>query len=437
MKKKYIGSLVVVLSSMLFFLMSCDTITKNNEHVHGDEESSYTCPMHPQIIKDHPDKCPICSMDLVAKKASHELSVDSSFSNTIAPVNAQVISNIPLVTADSGLYIKIFKAYGVVTYDTRKQVKLASKIGGRVEKLMIKYNYQQVAKGDLVMEIYSPDLASAQRELLLLKEDSENLVLFQKAKQRLQLLGMTLGQVDEIIRTGKVLYKVPVYSPVSGYVLEKSVSPPQVSAMASSSTVAGNEMDQMGGPGASISIRPSSEPVSAIMLREGQYVRAGESMFTIYQSDAIIAEFAIPTAIAPYIKLEQKLLFHPVSNKSRMLHGKIGLKEPVFRGGENFMLIRVYKTDKNLIPGQLLNAHIPITFKNDLWLDKSSVWQIGSTSVVFRHNGEVLVPHEIKTGAIMDGKVQILTNIQGWEVATNASYLIDSESFVKFKNNIN
>jgi len=31
--------------------------------------TKYTCPMHPEIIKDEPGSCPICGMDLVPMKA--------------------------------------------------------------------------------------------------------------------------------------------------------------------------------------------------------------------------------------------------------------------------------------------------------------------------------------------------------------------------------
>ena len=37
----------------------------DHTHHHTDPQQSYTCPMHPEVIKPGPGKCPICGMDLV------------------------------------------------------------------------------------------------------------------------------------------------------------------------------------------------------------------------------------------------------------------------------------------------------------------------------------------------------------------------------------
>jgi hypothetical protein len=39
------------------------------EHSH-EHATLYTCPMHPEIVRDKPGNCPICGMKLVPKKES-------------------------------------------------------------------------------------------------------------------------------------------------------------------------------------------------------------------------------------------------------------------------------------------------------------------------------------------------------------------------------
>lgn len=433
MKKNYIVSQLIVLLLATVFLTACDSKTPKDGHTAHGQSEQYTCPMHPQVISSKPGKCPICGMDLVAKEANNELIVDTSFNALLKPVNAQVIANIPLTNAESGMRIFSAQAQGVVTYDSRSQVSLSSRVGGRIEKLLIKYNYQPVRKGQLVMEVYSPDLASAQRELLMLSNDEGSRDLLSKAKQRLLLLGVAPGQIEDIIKSGNILYKVPVYSPANGYILEQSASLPAASApMPTPSGSDGAAMDEMAGssPASAAPTRPSAA-VSPVLLRAGQYITAGQTLFTIYTSQGLIAEFALSPAISSRIKPGQKLLFYAGNDKETMASGQIGLIQPVLRSGESFTLARVYLPGKNLTPGQLLTANIPIVFQKGLWLDKKAVWQTGSKSIVFKRQGKVLVPMKVKAGAVVDGMVQILSDIKDWKVASNASYLIDSESFIK------
>ncbi|MDR6809710.1 multidrug efflux pump subunit AcrA (membrane-fusion protein) [Dyadobacter sp. BE34] len=433
MKKNYIVSQLIVLLLATVFLSACESKTqKDGDTAYGKSEQ-YTCPMHPQVISSKPGKCPVCGMDLVAKEANNELIVDTSFNALLKPVNAQVIADIPLINAESGMRIFSAQAQGVVTYDSRSQVSLSSRVGGRIEKQLIKYNYQPVRKGQLVMEVYSPDLASAQRELLMLGNDEGSRDLLLKAKQRLLLLGMAPGQIEDILKSGNILYKVPVYSPANGYILEQSASLTQAGpAMTAPSGGDGAAMDEMAGSSAAspAPARPSAA-VSPVLLRAGQYVTAGQTLFTIYTSQGLIAEFAISPAISSHIKTGQKLLFYAGNDKETMASGQIGLIQPVLRSGENFTLARVYTPGKKLTPGQLLTASIPIVFQKGLWLDKKAVWQSGNKSIVFKQQGKVLVPMQIKAGAVVDGMVQILSDIKDWKVASNASYLIDSESFIK------
>jgi hypothetical protein len=69
------------------------------------------------------------------------------------------------------------------------------------------------------MDIYSPDLANAQQELLFLKNNSEA-VLLESAKKKLLFMGFTQSQIDQVLQSGKISPTVSVYSPYSGYVAE-------------------------------------------------------------------------------------------------------------------------------------------------------------------------------------------------------------------------
>ncbi|MBC9929083.1 efflux RND transporter periplasmic adaptor subunit [Chitinophaga qingshengii] len=362
----------------------------------------------------------------------HAQTPDSSITALTQPVNARVIATIPVIKAESGTRIFTSEVSGVITYDTRRQTSIASRAGGRIERLLIKYNYQPVQKGQLIMEIYSPELAAAQRELLLVaKQDGP---LKNAAQQRLQLLGMQPAQIAQVLKTGRILYRVPVYSNANGYILEQS-SAAAPAAMAPAATAAAPSGDGMGGMGngggSAAPATPAAPANTPVMLREGQYVSAGQSLFTIYQADNLVAEFAIPASLAAKIKLQQRLLFYPVQDKAALQPGTIGLIEPVYRNGQNFTLVRVYLGTHHFRAGQLLTASIPLVYREGWWLPAKAVYQSGNQSLVFRKTGGAFTPETVTTGAVIAGMVQVTAAIGDWEVASNAAYLVDSESFIK------
>jgi len=360
---------------------------------------------------------------------------DTSLNYLLRPVNEQVIARIPVIQASSGSRIYIDQVQGRATYDTRNQVSISSRVSGRIEKLYIKYNYQPVKKGQLILEIYSPDLAAAQRELLLIQCSGDQERMLQPAKQRLRLLGMTEAGIQNVLKTGKVSYRIPLYSNASGYILEKQNGSTPASAPQSAPAAAGG-MDAMGAsesPAAG-GTAPQAAAPTAVLLREGQYLNAGQNIFTVYQAGELVAEFSLRPAVAANLSKQSKVVVQRTADKTQSFTGKIGLIQPVFSAGENFVLARVYLNNNNLQVGELLTGQLPMLASKGFWLPKEAVVSLGNQMVVFKKEGRVFVPKLVKTGIQQDKEIQVLEEIGQWQVAKNAYYLIDSESFIKTKN---
>lgn len=401
MKKKLIVKLLLLLLVSAVFV-SCGDNSKTG-HQHAASSQEYTCPMHPQIVQEGPGTCPICKMDLVPKNASHGSdSLDSDLDYLLQPVNEQVVSELPSIKPVRKSVQDTLKAAGKIVYDTRNRRSISSRVSGRIEKLYIKYNYQLVRKGQLIMEIYSPELVSAQQELLYISRSGNSENLLERAKQRLSLLGMSAGQISQILKSGKASYRVPVYSSVSGYILEQE------------NTAA--EMPE------------NNQPV---MLREGRYVDVGEPLFTVYQSDGLAAEFFLNPDEAAKIHKNSRILVQRNADKSQTVSASIGLVQPVIREGENFTQARVYLKNSSFRPGELVSGLLPFSAEEGWWVPKEAVLFLGSRAVVFKKENKVYVPKEITAGISAGGLVQVKESIGDWNVASNASYLIDNESFVK------
>lgn len=338
----------------------------------------------------------------------YALEIDSSLAVLLKPTNQEVVSNLPTLKAQSGAKLFSMEVAGKITYDTRNQSSLASRVSGRIERLYVKYNYQAVKKGQLIMEIYSPDLVAAQRELLVIAASGGS-ELLQKAKQRLFLLGMSAAQIDKILRTKEVSYRIPIYSNASGYLIE---------------TLPTNA-----------SLGEPQEPMNnaPVMLREGQYLTAGQNLFTIYTNGHLLAEFSIPPALAQEVSTGADLLIQR-PEVAGVVKGTIGLIEPILKNGERFSVARVYLSNSDFLPGQLVKANIPVFIKKGWWVPQKAVWQSGTASIVFKKEKGVFVPKNVASGAMLNGEIQLLDDISDWEIASNAYYLVDSESFIRPQN---
>jgi membrane fusion protein, copper/silver efflux system len=446
MKDSFIvkGVMALLLLSAVVLAGCSASSEKRTAHEHTAKQE-YTCPMHPQIVREKPGKCPICGMDLVLKQtAGQETGIDSTIAHLAKPVNEQVVATTATIQPESSMRILSVPVQGSITYDTRNQTTISSRVSGRIERLLVKYNYQPVKKGQLIMEIYSPDLAAAQRELLFIYQQDRNNSLLQKAKLRLSLLGMQEGQINQVLRTGKVLYRVPVYSNASGYILEQ---PALVSSSTSrvvttpTASNGGSDMNSMSGGGSSGNAmnNPSgtgteiASTTSPVLIREGQYVGAGQTIFTIYGNTSLVAEFSFDPKMSSLIKRGQRLVFYKTSDPETVHTGTIGLIQPTFKAGSRFTVARVYLNDTRFQVGQLVTANVPITNKG-WWVPQSAVLFLGNQSVVFKKEGAVFVPKPVQTRVTAESMVLIESGLSGnWEIAKNAAYMVDSESFIKLK----
>lgn len=356
---------------------------------------------------------------------------DTALAPLLKPVNEQVIAQIPTIRPGKLDQPITRTLQGVAVYDTRSETGIASRVAGRIEKLYIKYNYQPVKKGQLIMEIYSPELVAAQRELLFIAAGNDDPALLNAAKQRLLLLGMTAQQLEQVLRSRQPAYRVAVYSNAGGYIIDKAAKAAATTNVAAA-PASGDDMGGMNAApqGLSLSQPSSSAAGTPVMLREGQYVSAGENLFTIYKADKLVGEFAVASSIAAEIRKGEPLSLQSLADSSNTIPATIGLIQPVFRNGENFMLLRVYLQGQPFKAGELLKARISQQTGTGVWLPAAAVLQLGNRNVVFKKEGRVYRPVSIHTGMKAGGYIQVPDSTVDWDVAANASYLVDSESFI-------
>ena len=382
-----------LLTIILLIAFGCS----RNKHTHAEQ---YTCPMHPTVIKDKPGTCPVCGMELVLKGKRDDVKIANDLNYVLKPVNSSIISSIKTITAVKKSMDVRAKSNGVITYDTRATTAISSRISGRVEKLFVKYNFQPIKKGQKILEIYSPDLLTAQRDLLyLLKSDKDNTQLIEGAKEKLRLLGANDQQINQLGSTGKESASFGIYSPTEGYIIN------------------------------------TDENQTNLDVREGMYVTASQTIFKVANAKNVWAEFDVYNKDASLIKVGDPIQITIDELKDEQ-DKKVNFVEPFYKEGENFTKVRVYlsNSDGKYRVGQLVSASFDKSSRESLWIPVLSQLDLGTKRVVFIKGKETFQPIEIATGNQSDNLIEILKGINASDsLAYNAQFMIDSESFIKIK----
>jgi Cu(I)/Ag(I) efflux system membrane fusion protein len=415
MKKNLRISIAIIIVLFSFMQACSDHEIKRDKHI-ASSEDVYTCSMHPQVLEHHPGDCPICGMKLVKKNTTAIAANNIELESLLKPVNEFVVTSLPVTTPQQKSVRVPVKVYGTLEYDTRAAGSISARVSGRVEKLYLRYRYQEVSAGQKIMEIYSPELVTAQQNLLfLLKSDADNISFINATKQRLLLLGMSENELNKIIQTGKPLYTVSIYSNYSGHVHDAGMS----------NDVAANEMS-------------NSAPVTQeLSLKEGMYVQKGQTLFMIMNHHQALAALQIFPDQQRLVKIGDAVRIIPETDTNKVIDGKIDFIEPFFRSNSKTLTARVYFHNMNMLTiGSHVSAEIYSGNTQGLWLPASAVISLGANEVAFKKEDGGFVAHKITAGIRLNNNVQILSGLSTTDtVAANAQYLMDSESLLKPRQN--
>ena len=409
---------IVCLVSLVTFFGCNDSKDPHAGHKEEGAKEFYSCPMHPEIIREQPGKCPICGMDLVKKEADAKKIVEVELESLLKPTNEFVISSIPVTTIQKREEQIEIEALGNIAYDTRRVGSISARVSGRIEKLYVKYRYQKISKGQHILDIYSPELITAQQNLLfLLKNDAGNTPLIEAAREKLLLLGMDNQQLQRIIQSGQPSLTMAVYSSYSGHIHEAAK---------------GDIMNAESG-----FMKDVSLITEELSLKEGMYVQKGQSVFTVFNPDRAWAILNIYAENQALVRIGNAVRVVPETVPTKDFRAMIDLIEPFYRKESKTLTARVYFDNRNLnIPiGSQVRATIFGNTKDAYWLPREAVLSLGIDKVVFQKSDGGFKAHKINTGITHKNHIQVLDGINETDsVAANAQYLMDSESFIKVKN---
>lgn len=331
------------------------------------------------------------------------------------PADEFVVSRIPITTIDKREEQIEIDALGSIAYDTRQTGSISARVTGRIEKLYVRYRYQEIRAGQKVMDIYSPELLTDQQNLLfLLKNDPANTSFIRAAKDRLLQLGMSERQVRQVTSSGKASPTVTVYSNYSGHIHESGSDP--------------NMLADEG------KMKDISLITAALTVKEGMYLQKGQSVFTVFNPGKVWAVLNIYGENQSLIRVGNSVRVVPETAPGKDFRAKIDFIEPFYRGESKTLTARVNVDNAKLkIPvGSQVRATIFGNTRDAYWLPKEAVLSLGLDKVVFKKWDGGFRAHKIRTGIMHQQHIQVLDGLTASDsVAVNAQYLMDSESFIK------
>jgi Cu(I)/Ag(I) efflux system membrane fusion protein len=378
----------------------------------------YSCPMHPSVVQDHPGECPICSMTLVPKPEGKVKPAGTMAAGTKAPVpgladvdlTPQRIQLIGMRTATvkrEGLGGEL-RTVGVVAPSERGLAQINTRFAGWVQKLLVSETGQRVRRGQVLATIYSPDVLRAEQEMLVARgwsapgaadtrasheHDAFTGALDANARSRLELLGISGQEIDEILKTGKAVEAIAIRSPVDGYVVAKNA-------------VAG------------VAVQPGTVLFEVADLSQ-VWVNA-----EIYEQDI------------SRIHVGQKARLELMSFPGEMHAGKVQFVYPLLDSGSRTLRARLEfrnKTDRNgprLKPGMYGTIYFDLPKSTGLMAPAEAIVDTGETHYLFvAKEGGHFEPRLVKVGARLKDQVEILSGVsEGETVVTTGNFLVDSES---------
>ncbi|WBL26109.1 efflux RND transporter periplasmic adaptor subunit [Zunongwangia sp. HGR-M22] len=398
MKKTIIYTgLALIIGLFIGYLIFSGSEHKTKEtHTEHDaaEDTMWTCSMHPQIMQPEPGDCPICGMELIPANQT-----DVTIAGFTMTENAMKLANIQTSIVGNSKTDNSITLSGTLEANEELNAVQSSYFSGRIEQLFINTTGEEIKKGQILATIYSPELISAQQELLTaLKLKESQPKLYQAVRNKLKNWKLSDSQINSIEESGKVKENFPVFASNSGTVTEK-------------------------------------------MVNQGDYVNRGQALYKVANLTKVWAVFDAYEGQLSNLKEGQKLQISVNAFADESFNGTIDFINPVLDNSARTTEIRVVLANRNgkLKPGMFVEAEVDLeaTENSQISIPKSAVMWTGERSVVYLKtdaNSPQFEMKEVKLGSEIRDSYQILEGLEkGDEVVTNGTFTVDAAAQLQGK----
>lgn len=360
----------------------------------------YRNPMNPSVTSPTPAKDSM-GMDYVPVYAENG---NSKVVGTVK-IDPVVVQNIGVRTAKAyqTAMSRTIRTVGRVDFDEERTTRLHPKVDGWVEDMRVDKTGQKVAKGDVLLSIYSPKLVSSQQEYLLalnnlsvlkdspfdeIRQGAEELV--RSSRKRLTLFDISEHQIRNLEKSRKVNKYMYINSPTAGTVI-------------------------------------------SIGSRKGQFVTPKTELYMMVDLSQVWVYADVYEYELPWVKIGDKVEMSLASAPGKSFKGSVSYIYPYAEEKTRTTKVRlVFDNHEQLLrPDMFADVLIKSnTIKNAVVIPSEAIIRSGSRTQVFLVRGPgKFEPRLVKLGFESNGQFAVLEGVKvGDEVVTSAQFLLDSES---------
>jgi Cu(I)/Ag(I) efflux system membrane fusion protein len=292
------------------------------------------------------------------------------------------------------------KLSGKVAINQEADAVQSAYFNGRIERLNINFEGEEVRKGQQLATIYSPELVAAQQELITAANlKASQPALYAAVRNKLTFWKLSENQINEIESSGKVRENFPVYANVSGV-------------------------------------------VSEIMVEEGDYVSTGSPLVKVANLNSVWAVFDAYENQLSLLKKGQNLEVLTKSYPNETFNAKISFVDPLLNSSTRTLEVRANLDNRKglLKPGMFVTAEIQLendTETETLTVPESAVLWTGERSVVYvkPNSGEgIFEMREVTLGNLVNGNYVVVSGLSsGEEVVAKGTFTVDAAAQLQGK----
>uniref|UniRef100_UPI004047254F efflux RND transporter periplasmic adaptor subunit n=1 Tax=Algoriphagus sp. TaxID=1872435 RepID=UPI004047254F len=366
-------------------------------HAHEEGEglpSIWTCSMHPQIRLLEAGDCPICGMDLIP--GDQEATGNSNPQAFQMTPEALALAQVQTLVVGGAQAKKELILSGKLQADERENASLTAKFSGRIEKLFVTFTGEQVTTGQRIATVYSPELLTAQKELLeSAKTKATFPQLYQASKDKLGLWKLSATQIAEIERSGQVKERMDIFADQSGVVLQKNVS-------------------------------------------VGDYVSMGSVLFTVTNLNSLWLMLDVYETDLPFVALGDDIQFTVAGKPGETLSAKVTFVDPLINANTRAASVRaeIRNVGNTLKPEMFVTARIQTrntASSTEVMVPRTAVLWSGKRSIVYVKVPNAALPEfvmrEVTLGNRLGENYQITAGLQvGEEIVSYGAFALDASA---------
>jgi Cu(I)/Ag(I) efflux system membrane fusion protein len=382
----------------LFFHSPQKTEEKHDHASETGKGTVWTCSMHPQIRMEKFGKCPLCAMDLIPVSSSGA-SLDPAVIHFTK--EAAALANVMTSVVTTQKPVKEVRLYGKIQADERLLQSQVAHIPGRIEKLQVNFTGEEVGRGQPLATIYSPELVTAQQELIeAAKVKDIQPEIYEAVKEKLRQWKLTENQISSIESSGNVKYNFDVYSSSSGIVTARRVN-------------------------------------------NGDYITQGTVLYEIADLSKVWVLFDAYESDLPFLSLGNKITFTVQAIPGKEFAGNITFIDPLIDPVTRVSKVRVELGNQggNLKPEMFATGVVSANlseYRNQFIIPRSAVLWTGKRSIVYvKQAGSdepVFKIREIELGPLLGSSYVVLNGLaEGEEIVTQGAFSVDAAAQLEGK----